>query len=245
MAREPLRKKFAKKADNGFGVLATILTGALASGGGVFMLTSDKIDLDHTEQREEVRQILDERLDHLAGLKMQTQDLQRQFDMAALNNNLSERDRLSEQIDRNTRHVRWLSQEYAKVMLRSDAIHEGDFKEYAQRFQEAGLDRKTAIVIDPRYAQWRDQARENLPMNAGFHDYLAMSKDMEARHENRIGAAATIAFISAFPLLFLTLFSGGSLMSRWKRLPDRPDRPNKSGGGLKNLLRGRQSKPKH
>ncbi len=245
MAQEPLRKKFAKKADNGFGLTATVLSGMLAVGGGTFALTGDKIDLDHTEQRQEVLQILDERLDRLATLKGQTQDLQRQFDIAALNNNISERNRLSEQIDRNTRHVRWLAQEYASVMLRTDAIHEGDFKDYAQRFQEAGLDRKTAIIINPRYAQWRDQARENLPMNPGFHDYLAMSKDMQTRHGDSYGLAAFLAFFSIFPSLFLAATLGGNLMDRWKKLPDRPGRPQKNGGGLKNLLPGRKPKPKH
>lgn len=240
MSQEPLRKKLAKKLDNGFAATAFILGGMAATGGAVFIMTDADIDLEHSPQREEMLQVFDQRLDRLENLAEQNTALQQQFDMAALNNDIGKRNSLSQQIEQNTRSIRWLSQEYASVMLKSDAINEEDFRGLAERFQQAGFDKQTAIVIDPDYAEWRNEARVGLPLNPKFQDYVDMSREMRDRDGGQYGASGVIGFFSVFPMLFLTLFLGADKMDQWKRLPDRPEKPSR----LKTFI-GRERKHNH
>jgi hypothetical protein len=242
MSHEPLRKKFAKKADNGFAATAFVLGGMLAAGGTTFAVMDGDVDMEHSAQREEVLQVFDQRLDRLENLMEQNTALQQQFDMAALNNDIGKRNSLSQQIEQNTRSIRWLSQEYASVLLKTDAINEEDFRTVAERFQKSGFDKQTAIIIDPDFAEWRNEARAALPLNPKFQDFVAMSKDMRDRNDNQFGASGFIGFFSAFPML-IVLMGVGSLMENWKRLPNLPDKPEKP-SRLKTLV-GRGRKHNH
>lgn len=242
MSHEPLRKKFAKKADNGFGATLFVLGGMLAAGGTSFAIMDADIDMEHSAQRKEVLQIFDQRLDRLENLMEQNTALQQQFDMAALNNDIGKRNGLSQKIEQNTRSIRWLSQEYASVLLKSDAIHEEDFRNLAERFQKSGFDQQTAILIDPKFAEWRNEARAALPLNPQFHDFVAMSRDMRDRDESQYGTSGFVGFFSLFPMMF-ALFGTSSLMDNWKRLPNMPDRPEKP-SRLKTLM-GRGRKHNH
>lgn len=242
MSREPLRKKFAKKADNGFAGTLFVLGGMMAAGGTTFALMDGEMDLEHSAQRKEVLEIFDQRLDRLENLMAENNALQQQFDIAALKNDIGKRNSLSQQIDQNTRSIRWLSQEYASVLLKSDAINEEDFRNIAERFQASGFNRQTAIIIDPDYAEWRNEARAALPLNPQFQDFVAMSRDMRDRDGNQYGAGGMAGFFSLFPMIFV-LFGASSLVENWKRLPNLPDRPDKP-SRLNNLI-GRGRKHNH
>ena len=226
MAQEPLRKKIARKTDNGFAAAAFVLSGMAALGTATFTVMDADMNMEHSAQREEVLQVLDQRMDRLENLMAENSSLQQEFDMAALNNDISKRRSLSTQIDKNAKTIRWLSQEYASVMLRSDAINEEDFRDVAERFQQSGFDKQTAIVIDPAYAEWRNEARADLPLNPQFQDYVDMSREMRDMDGNQSGAGAIVGLFSVFPMIFV-LMGVSSIMDKWKRLPNLPDRPKK------------------
>lgn len=235
MPQEPLRKTIARKTNNGFAATAFVLSGMAALGATTFIAMDGDIDLEHSAQREDILQVLDQRMDRLENLMEENSALQQEFDMAALNNDLSKRRSLSTQIDQNTKTIRWLSQEYASVMLRTDAINEEDFRNIAERFQQSGFDKQTGIVIDPAYAEWRNEERANLPLNPQYQDYVKMSRDMRDHDENQAGAGAMVGLFSVFPMLFV-LMGISSIMDNWRRLPNLPDRPEKP-SRLKNLIR--------
>jgi len=242
MSQEPLRRKFAKKVNNGFSATAFLLSGMAMVGGTTFAVMDADLDMEHSAQQAEVLQVFDQKLDHLETLMEQNIVLQQKFDMAALNNNTSARNSLSKQIDQNTRSIRWLSQEYASVMLKSDAINEADFRNIAERFQQSGFDKQTAIVIDPRFAEWRNEARADLPLNPQFQDYVDMSREMRDMDGGQIGTSAATGFFSVFPLAFILVGLCG-MIENWQRLPNLPDKPEKP-SRLK-ILTGRGRKHNH
>ena len=228
MSEKPLRKKFAETFQNGFGAATFTAVTALTVGTGLYHVSEAEIDLEHSANRDQVINILDQRLNQLDGLQSTHQDLEHQYDIARLNNNLGERHRLEQSIDQNANLIRWLSQEYASVLLQSDALNEDDFENLAQRFQDSGFDDYTGIKIDPKSAAWRNEMRdEHLPLNPRYSDYYDMAEAMEDSHAGQTSVAIGFGFLAIFPALITTLFMSDAL-GRWKRLPNNPKPSNSS-----------------
>lgn len=225
MSQKPFRKKLGEFFDTKLGATAVVAATMLGTGTGLYTLTGDEMSTDHSEHREEVMTLLDQRFDRLDRLNAENSDLKHQFDIAKLKNNLNQRHDLEEDLEENTHLIRWLSQEYASVLLQSEALNEHDFAAYAQRFQDSGFDDYTGITIDPDHAEWRDEMRErHLPLNPKFEDFLEMSEAMDEAHSGQMGATIFLSILAAFPGLFLSVFVE-SKTSPWRRMPDKPQNP--------------------
>ena len=240
MSEKPLRKKFAETFQNGFGAAAFTAVAALGVGTGFYQASDGEIDLEHNAHRDQVISVLDQRFNQLDALESTHQDLQHQYDIAKLDNNLNERHRLEQSIDQNARLIRWLSQEYATVLLQSEAINEVDFEDYAKRFQDSGFDDNTGIKIDPEYAPWRNEMREqHLPLKAEYNDYYEMAEAMQESHADRANIAFGFGFLAIFPALISTIFLATGL-ERWKKLPNNP-KTSSSGSTASNWRRRRHN----
>lgn len=231
--KEPLRKKFAKKARRGFTDVAICLTtGAAVLGGagygtwvGMSELASEPWDFATPEIRNQEVKNLEAEFSRLNDLDQSFDDIKVQREAAFVSRSNGDFERLTTEMMKTEEQLKTDVSAYTESILWNRDIHEQDYQMFGDQLKNSDLVDYSKII--PETSRREAANLQECRLDPGNDSARDINNCMNSEVDEEAEAISVV--LVSIPLFIAMLFMGSEgrlnpVPEKWERLPNNPNR---------------------